>query len=52
MGEEDQNAPLDTVIKAYKALPNADIAVIPSAVHSVLPKILNIKYPIVQAPMA
>lgn len=51
MGEEDQNAPLDTVIKAYKALPNADI-VVPSAVHSVLPKILNIKYPIVQAPMA
>ena len=35
VGEDDQNAPLDTVIKAYKALPNADIAVIPSATHSV-----------------
>ena len=34
-GEDDQNAPLDSVIAAYKALPNADLAIIPNAPHSV-----------------
>lgn len=35
VGEDDKNAPLDSVISAYKMLPDADIAVIPSAFHSV-----------------
>lgn len=35
VGEDDQNAPPDTVISAYKMLPDADIAVIPNASHSV-----------------
>lgn len=35
VGEDDQNAPLDSVISAHKMLPNADLAVIPSASHSV-----------------
>lgn len=34
-GEKDQNAPLDTVIAAYKAMPNAQLAIIPNAPHSV-----------------
>lgn len=34
-GENDTNAPLDTVIQAYKWLPNADLAIIPNAPHSV-----------------
>ncbi|WP_237052483.1 alpha/beta fold hydrolase [Mannheimia granulomatis] len=33
VGEEDQNAPLDTVFSAYKALPNADLAVVADAPH-------------------
>lgn len=33
VGEDDQNAPLDTVIAAYKMLPNADLAVIPNTPH-------------------
>lgn len=32
-GEKDMNAPLDTVIAAYKMLPNAQLAIIPSAPH-------------------
>ncbi|TCP90091.1 pimeloyl-ACP methyl ester carboxylesterase [Cricetibacter osteomyelitidis] len=35
-GEKDQNAPLDTVIAAYKALPQAQLAIIPNAPHDVL----------------
>ncbi|WGE90451.1 alpha/beta fold hydrolase [Actinobacillus genomosp. 1] len=34
-GEDDKNAPLDTVIQAYKYLPNADLAIIPNAPHQV-----------------
>lgn len=34
-GEDDANAPLNTVIQAYKALPNADLAIIPNAPHPV-----------------
>lgn len=33
VGEDDQNAPLDTVISAYKMLPNADLAVIANTPH-------------------
>ncbi|EKF6144276.1 alpha/beta hydrolase [Vibrio cholerae] len=32
-GEKDMNAPLDTVIAAYKILPNAQLAIIPGAPH-------------------
>jgi pimeloyl-ACP methyl ester carboxylesterase len=32
-GEDDANAPLDSVIQAYKWLPNADLAIIPNAPH-------------------
>ena len=32
-GENDKNAPLDTVISAYKMIPNASLAVIASAPH-------------------
>jgi len=32
-GEKDMNAPLDTVIAAYKMLPNAQLAIIPAAPH-------------------
>lgn len=32
-GEKDMNAPLDTVIAAYKMLPNAQLAIIPDAPH-------------------
>lgn len=32
-GEKDVNAPLDTVIAAYKMLPNARLAIIPDAPH-------------------
>jgi pimeloyl-ACP methyl ester carboxylesterase len=32
-GEKDMNAPLDTVIAAYKMLPNAQLTVIPGAPH-------------------
>lgn len=32
-GEKDINAPLDTVISAYKMLPNAQLAIIPGAPH-------------------
>ncbi|MCQ9327246.1 alpha/beta fold hydrolase [Neisseria dentiae] len=35
VGELDQNAPLDSVISAYKAMPNAQLAVIPNAAHPV-----------------
>ncbi|MCP1771709.1 pimeloyl-ACP methyl ester carboxylesterase [Neisseria perflava] len=35
-GEKDANAPLDTVIAAYKWLPNAQLAIIPNAPHPVL----------------
>lgn len=35
VGEDEQNAPVDTVLRAYRALPDADIAVIPAASHSV-----------------
>ncbi|MEQ5808937.1 alpha/beta hydrolase [Alteromonas sp. NFXS44] len=34
-GEKDMNAPLDTVITAYKMLPNAQLAIIPGAPHPV-----------------
>jgi pimeloyl-ACP methyl ester carboxylesterase len=34
-GEKDINAPLDTVIAAYKMLPNAYLAIIPDAPHPV-----------------
>lgn len=33
VGEYDQNAPLDTVISAYKAMPNAHLSVIPDTNH-------------------
>ncbi len=32
-GEKDQNAPLDTVIAAYKMIPNAQLSIIPNAPH-------------------
>lgn len=32
-GEKDQNAPLDTVIAAYKMIPTAQLAIIPNAPH-------------------
>jgi len=32
-GEKDMNAPIDTVIAAYKMLPNAHLAIIPDAPH-------------------
>ena len=32
-GENDKNAPLDTVIEAYKLLPNKSLCIIPSAGH-------------------
>ena len=35
VGEDDANAPLDTVINAYRMTPNADLAVIPNAPHPV-----------------
>ncbi len=34
-GELDPNAPLDTVINAYKMIPNSQIAIIPGASHAV-----------------
>lgn len=34
-GENDLNAPLDTVLSAYKMLPQAQLAIIPAAGHSV-----------------
>lgn len=35
VGEDDTNAPLDTVINAYRMTQNADLAVIPNAPHPV-----------------
>ena len=35
-GEKDANAPLDTIIEAYKMFPNAQLGIIPNAPHSVL----------------
>ena len=35
VGEDDANAPLDTVITAYRMTPHADLAVIPNAPHPV-----------------
>lgn len=32
-GEKDQNAPFDTVIAAYKMIPNAQLSIIPNAPH-------------------
>lgn len=32
-GEKDQNAPLDTVIAAYKMIPDAQLSIIPNAPH-------------------
>lgn len=34
-GEDDQNAPLKTVIAAYEMLPNAQLSIIPNAPHPV-----------------
>jgi pimeloyl-ACP methyl ester carboxylesterase len=34
-GEKDQNAPLDTVISAYRMIPKAQLAIIPNAPHPV-----------------
>ena len=34
-GEKDQNAPLDTVISAYRMIPKAQLATIPNAPHPV-----------------
>ena len=34
-GEKDMNAPLDTMVSAYKALPNAQLGIIPGAPHTV-----------------
>lgn len=48
VGEDDQNAPLPTVIKAYEALPNADIAVIPNASHSVFADNFNAVWAVVE----
>ncbi len=35
VGQDDANAPLDTVIHAYRMTQNADLAVIPNAPHQV-----------------
>ncbi|MBS6047245.1 MULTISPECIES: hypothetical protein [Haemophilus] len=35
VGQDDANAPLDTVINAYRMTQNADLAVIPNAPHPV-----------------
>ena len=35
VGEDDANAPLDTVIAAYRMTPDADLSVIPNAQHPV-----------------
>ena len=35
VGQDDANAPLDTVIHAYRMTQNADLAVIPNAPHPV-----------------
>ena len=35
VGEDDANAPLDTVIAAYRMTPHADLSVIPNAPHPV-----------------
>lgn len=35
VGEDDTNAPLDTVINAYRMTQNANLAVIPNALHPV-----------------
>ncbi|MEJ5963770.1 alpha/beta fold hydrolase [Pedobacter immunditicola] len=32
-GERDENAPLETVIAAYKMIPNAQLSIIPNAPH-------------------
>jgi len=37
-GELDPNAPLDTIITAYKMIPNAQLAIIPNAPHQVFVK--------------
>lgn len=34
VGENDKNAPLDTVLSAYKMLPNGNLSVIPNAPHT------------------
>ncbi len=35
-GEKDQNAPLDTVLAAYRAMPKAQLAIVANAPHGVL----------------
>lgn len=51
-GEDDANAPLDTVIQAYKALPNADLAIIPDAPHPVLEGHFDEAFPSIEAFLA
>ena len=34
-GEKDQNAPLDTVLAAYRMLPNASLSIVAGAPHPV-----------------
>lgn len=34
-GEKDENAPLNTILEAYRMLPNAELAIIPNAPHPV-----------------
>lgn len=38
VGEDDANAPLDTVLNAYRMLPNADLAVIADSPHQAFDK--------------
>lgn len=46
-GERDENAPLDTVIKAYRAIPQGELAIIPGAPHPVLLTDFNIVWPMI-----
>lgn len=43
-GEKDTNAPLDTVVKAYHCLPNAQLGIIPHAPHPILLTDFNLTY--------
>lgn len=46
-GERDENAPLDTVIKAYRAIPHGELAIIPGAPHPVLLTDFSIVWPMI-----
>lgn len=47
VGEKDANAPLQTVIDAYKILPNAELGVVPNAPHPVLQTNFDIVWPMI-----